>query len=197
MREIVSACGELGIDYLTLYAFSVENWTRPQSEVDALMGYLGYYLRKELGQLMKNNVRLQIIGQKWRLPENVQTDLDDACRKLSGNTGLTLVLALSYGSRQEITEAVRSIAAQAVEGRISVEDIDEDLISRNLYTADIPDPDLLIRTSGEQRISNFLLWQVSYAEFVVSPTHWPDFGRAELVAAIEEYSRRHRRFGGL
>lgn len=197
VREIVTACGEIGIQYLTLYAFSLENWSRPASEVDALMKYLSHYLRTETRLLMKNNVRLETIGQIERLPEKVQADLTQAQKTLSQNSGLTLILALSYGSRQELTLAVREICREAVSGRLDVESITEETVSQHLYTQPYPDPELLIRTSGELRISNFLLWQISYAEFVVSPALWPDFDRNELVAALEQYAQRNRRFGGL
>jgi undecaprenyl diphosphate synthase len=197
VREIVTACGEIGIRYLTLYAFSQENWSRPASEVDALMKYLSHYLRTETRLLMKNNVRLETIGQIERLPQKVQSDLAQAKKTLSRNSGLTLILALSYGSRQELTQAVREICREAVSGRLDVESITEETISRHLDTEPYPDPELLIRTSGELRISNFLLWQISYAEFVVSPALWPDFDRSELVAALEQYAQRNRRFGGL
>ena len=197
VREIVTVCGELGIEFLTLYAFSVENWTRPKNEVDTLMKYLSHYLHKELDHLNKNNVRLRIIGQQWRLPESVQSDLTMAVEKLSSNTGLTLVLALSYGSRQEITEAVRQIAREVAAGDLTPDLIDEATISGRLFTVGIPDPELLIRTSGEVRVSNFLLWQISYTEFVVSSTHWPDFRRPHILEALEEYALRNRRFGGI
>lgn len=197
VREIVTACGEIGIQYLTLYAFSQENWSRPASEVDALMKYLSHYLRTETRLLMKNNVRLETIGQIERLPQKVQSDLAQAKKTLSRNSGLTLILALSYGSRQELTQAVREICREAVSGRLDVESITEETISRHLDTEPYPDPELLIRTSGELRISNFLLWQISYAEFVVSPALWPDFDRCELVSALEQYAQRNRRFGGL
>lgn len=197
VREIVAACGEIGIQYLTLYAFSQENWSRPASEVDALMKYLSHYLRTETRLLMKNNVRLETIGQIERLPQKVQSDLAQAKKTLSRNSGLILILALSYGSRQELTQAVREICREAVSGRLDVESITEETISRHLDTEPYPDPELLIRTSGELRISNFLLWQISYAEFVVSPALWPDFDRSELVAALEQYAQRNRRFGGL
>ena len=197
VRAVVRTAGELGIKYLTMYAFSAENWSRPKEEVDTLMKYLAHYLKSEVGELQKNNVRLEVIGQIYRLPENVQQQIKKTITALSKNTGLTLILALSYGSRTEIVEAVRSIANQVKSGTLDPEEIDEQLLSRHLYTRNLPDPDLLIRTSGEMRVSNFLLWQISYTEFVATPTLWPDFRRGEFIAALEEYARRHRRFGCL
>ncbi|MBL9134760.1 MAG: isoprenyl transferase [Verrucomicrobiales bacterium] len=197
VRAIVRAAGELGIRYLTLYAFSVENWNRPKDEVDTLMKYLARYLRNEIGELNRNNVRLEAIGQIWRLPEFVQEQLKKTKAALATNNGLTLILSLSYGGRTEIVDAVREIAAKAKEGRIEPAEINERTVADHLYTRHWPDPDLLIRTSGELRVSNFLLWQISYAEFVVTDTLWPEFRKAQLVAALEEYNRRHRRFGGL
>lgn len=197
VRAVVRAAGELGIKYLTLYAFSAENWMRPKEEVDTLMKYLARYLKNEIGELQRNNVRLEVIGQIYRLPEFVQEQLAKTQAALARNNGLTLVLALSYGSRTEIVEAVRSIAAKVKAGAIDPAEINEKVVAQHLYTAQLPDPDLLIRTSGEMRVSNFLLWQISYAEFVVTPTLWPDFRRAQFFEALEEYARRHRRFGGL
>src|SRR5258706_1755269 len=166
VRAIVRAAGEIGIKYLTLYAFSVENWNRPKDEVDTLMKYLARYLRNEIGELNRNNVRLEAIGQIYRLPEFVQEQLEKTKAALARNNGLTLLLALSYGGRTEIVEAVRAIASKVRDGDIEPAEIDEQTISQHLYTHKWPDPDLLIRTSGEQRLSNFLLWQTSYAEFV-------------------------------
>ena len=197
VRVCVRACGEIGIKYLTLYAFSVENWNRPKDEVDTLMKYLARFLKNEIGELNRSNVRLAVIGQIYRLPEFVQEQLKKTQAALAKNNGLTLILALSYGGRQEIVEGVRAIASKAKAGRLEPAEINEQMISQHLYTHQYPDPDLLIRTSGELRVSNFLLWQISYAEFVVTPTLWPDFRKAELFAALEEYTRRHRRFGGV
>ncbi|MCX6886478.1 MAG: isoprenyl transferase [Verrucomicrobiota bacterium] len=196
-RTIIRVAGELGIKYLTLYAFSVENWNRPKDEVDALMKYLIHYLKTETPELNKNNVRLEVIGQIYRLPENVQEHLRKSMATLSRNNGLTLIMALSYGGRTEIVEAVRKIAEQVKGGQMDPGDITEQVFSQHLYTRNFPDPDLLIRTSGEMRVSNFLLWQISYTEFVITPTLWPDFRRGQFCAALEEYARRHRRFGGL
>lgn len=197
VRACVRACGEAGVKYLTLYAFSVENWNRPKDEVDTLMKYLARFLKGEIGELNRNNVRLEVIGQIYRLPEFVQEQLKKTQAALAKNNGLTLVLALSYGGRTEIVEAVRDIAAKAKTGKIEPAEINERVITEHLYTRHFPDPDLLIRTSGEMRVSNFLLWQISYAELVVTPTLWPDFRKAQLFEAIEEYARRHRRFGGV
>ncbi len=197
VRAIVRSAGEVGIKYLTLYAFSVENWNRPKDEVDTLMKYLARFLKNEIGELNRNNVRLDAVGQIWRLPDAVQQQLEKSKAALAKNTGLTLVLALSYGGRTEIIEAVRELAAKARNGTIDPAEINERVFSEHLYTWHYPDPDLLIRTSGEMRVSNFLLWQISYAEFVVTPVLWPDFRKAQLYEALEEYARRHRRFGGL
>ena len=195
VRAIVRAAGEAGVKYLTLYAFSVENWNRPKDEVDTLMKYLARFLKNEIGELTRNNVRLEAIGQIYRLPEFVQTQLKKTKAALAKNNGLTLILALSYGGRTEIVEAVRSIGDKIKEGKLDPAEINEQLLSQHLYTSNYPDPDLLIRTSGEMRISNFLLWQISYAELVVTPTLWPDFRKPQFFAALEEYTRRHRRFG--
>jgi undecaprenyl diphosphate synthase len=196
-RAVIRNAGELGIKYLTLYAFSAENWNRPKDEVDALMKYLVHYLKTETPELNKNNVRLEVIGQIWRLPELVQDHLKKSIAVLAKNNGLTLVMALSYGSRIEIVDAIRRLAEKVKTGQIEPADITEKVISDHLWTRNIPDPDLLIRTSGEMRVSNFLLWQISYAEMVITPTLWPDFRKPQLFAALEEYARRNRRFGGV
>ncbi len=196
-REIIRAAGDVGVKYLTLYAFSAENWNRPKDEVDALMKYLVHYLKSETPELNKNNVRLEAIGQIWRLPDTVQEQLRKAIATLSKNNGLTLVLALSYGSRIEIVDAVRQLAEKVKSGKIEPADITEKIVSDHLWTRSLPDPDLLIRTSGEMRVSNFLLWQISYAELVVTQTLWPDFRKPHFFAALEEYAKRHRRFGGV
>jgi undecaprenyl diphosphate synthase len=195
VREIVRVSGQLGIKYLTLYAFSSENWSRPKIEVAALMRLLQFYLQKELAELDKNNVRLAAIGRLHELPTSARQQLDKAIAALRNNTGLTLVLALSYGGRAEIVDAVRGIAREIKTGQIDVADVDEKRISDHLYTAAIPDPDLLIRTSGELRVSNFLLWQISYSEIYVTETQWPDFRKAEFMKAMEDYGKRQRRFG--
>jgi undecaprenyl diphosphate synthase len=196
-RVIIRAAGELGIKYLTLYAFSVENWNRPKDEVDKLMKYLVHYLKSETPELNKNNVRLEVIGQIYRLPDLVQDHLNRTMHALEKNNGLTLVMALSYSGRIELVEAMRGIAAKVKRGTLDPADINEAVIAQHLWTRNIPDPDLLIRTSGEMRLSNFLLWQISYAELLVTATLWPDFRRAQFLAAMEEYARRHRRFGGV
>ena len=197
VRTIVRVAGEIGIKYLTLYAFSVENWNRPKDEVDTLMKYLERYLRSETPELDRNNVHLEVIGQIYRLPDSVQKELKKSIATLSKNNGLTVVMALSYGARTEIVDAVRAIAAKVEKGKLDPAEINETTISQHLYTRNIPDPDLLIRTSGEMRVSNFLLWQISYAELVVTATLWPDFRKAQFFEALEEYARRNRRFGAL
>ena len=197
VRAVIRAAGELGIKYLTLYAFSVENWNRPTDEVDTLMKYLAHYMKSEFAELNKNNVRLEVIGQIHRLPEFVQKQLKKTREALSKNNGLTLIMALSYGGRTELVDAMRSIAAKVKKGELEPAEITEQVVADHLYTRNWPDPDVLIRTSGEMRLSNFLLWQISYAELVVTPTLWPDFRKPQFYAALEEYNCRHRRFGGL
>lgn len=196
-RAIIKAASGVGIRYLTLYTFSVENWNRPKSEVDAIMKYLAYYLKKETPELDRSNVRLEAIGQIHRLPEPVQKQLEKSRQQLSKNTGLTLVLALSYGARAEIVDASRAIAEKVQSGDLVPEEVTETMFGMHLYTSQIPDPDLLIRTSGEMRLSNFLLWQVSYAEMVVTETLWPEFRKAAFYKSLEEFAKRHRRFGKL
>jgi undecaprenyl diphosphate synthase len=195
VRDIVSQCARLGISYLTLYSFSSENWNRPVEEVSALMDLYAYFLVRERETLMENDVRLVQLGQREGLPENVLKELDGTMSLTRDNTGLTLCLALNYGSRQEIVDAVRAIAEDVAAGNLRPQDVDEALISQSLYTAGTPDPDLLIRTAGEYRLSNFLLWQISYAEFHVSSVLWPDFRVEHLHAAIQDFARRDRRFG--
>ena len=197
VRAVVRAAGEAGVKYLTLYAFSVENWNRPKDEVDTLMKYLARFLKNEIGELNRSNVRLEAIGQIHRLPEFVQEQLEKTKVALAKNNGLTLILALSYGGRTELVEAVREIAGKVKRGALEPAEITEQILAQHLYTRHWPDPDLLIRTSGEMRISNFLLWQISYAELVVTPTLWPDFRKAQFNEALEEYARRHRRFGAV
>ena len=197
VRTIVRAAGELGIKYLTLYAFSVENWNRPKDEVDTLMKYLARFLKNEIGELNRNNVRLEAIGQIWRLPEAVQEQLAKTRAALAKNNGLTLILALSYGGRTELIEATRAIADKVKSGSLDPAEINERVISEHLYTRHWPDPDLMIRTSGEMRISNFLLWQTAYSELCFSDCLWPDFGEKELDASFAEYARRDRRFGAI
>jgi undecaprenyl diphosphate synthase len=197
VRDVVRTAGKIGVGYLTLYAFSAENWSRPRHEVAALMRLLEKYLHDEIDELNDNNVRLEAIGCLKDLPERVQKQLQKTRVATSQNDGMVLVLALSYGSRREITDSVREIAKLAKDGRLSHSDINETLISNHLYTRNYPDPDLLIRTSGEMRISNFLLWQISYAELVVAPSLWPDFRKQQFLNAIDEYGKRERRFGGV
>ena len=195
VRSVLRTAARLGVKYLTLYAFSVENWKRPQDEVDTLMKYLASYLKSEQREMNDNNVKLQAIGQTSRLPKFVRDQLEATREWLSQNTGTTLTLALSYGGRTELVDAVRGIAEKARDGEIDPAKISEQTISGHLYTSDMPDPDLLIRTSGEMRVSNFLLWQISYAELMVTDRLWPDFGEPEFCAAMEEFAGRNRRFG--
>lgn len=195
VRETVEAAGEIGVKYLTLYAFSTENWNRPKAEVDALMNLLISAIKNEEKTLMKNNVRVKHIGDINTLPEKVAQKLNGIIERTSQNKGLTLVLAISYSSRWEITEAVKNIASQIKNQLIDIESINQDFVSKNLSTKDIPDPDLLIRTSGEYRVSNFLLWQIAYAEMIFTPVLWPDFRKENFFEAIYEYNQRERRFG--
>ena len=197
VRQITRAASGVGVKFLTLYAFSAQNWNRPKEEVEKLMEYLMRFLKKEEAELVKQNVRLEVIGQIHRLPEPVQKQLAKTQAALSHNSGLTLILALSYGGREEIVEAARSLARKAKCGDLDPAEIDEQIFAQQLYTRHHPDPELLIRTSGELRVSNFLLWQISYAEMVVTPTLWPDFRKAEFYAALEEYAKRQRRFGSV
>ena len=195
VKDVTEGCGELGIKYLTLYAFSTENWGRPKEEVDGLMELLVNTLKKEINSLHENQVRLQMIGDIGHLPQACQDNLAEAIEATSVNNGLTLILALSYSGRWEIVEATKCIAEDVKEGRIKAEEINEMVISKYLKTAGIPDPELLIRTSGEMRISNFLLWQIAYTELYVTNTLWPDFRRENLYEAICAYQSRDRRFG--
>ena len=197
VKKVVQAAIAHGVRYLTLYAFSVENWQRPREEVQGLMGLLRLVLREELTEMGREGVRLRAIGRLQDLPEAVREELESAIEKTKANTKLDLILALSYGSRVEITEAAKAIAREAKAGSLDPERVEEKTVSEHLYTRDLPDPDLLIRTSGEMRISNFMLWQISYAEIVVTPVLWPDFGEKEFAAALADYARRDRRFGGI
>jgi undecaprenyl diphosphate synthase len=197
VRECVDACKQVGVRFLTLYAFSSENWNRPAAEITALMSLLERFLDQKADELMKQNVRLHAIGQLHRLPARTREKLDSAIARTSGNTSLTLILALSYGSREEITDAARLLVADAAAGRLRADEVTPELLASRLYTAPYPDPDLLIRTSGEMRVSNFLLWQISYAEMIIFKKFWPDFKQSDLFEAVAEYSRRHRRFGAL
>ena len=195
VRNIVDTSREIGLSYLTLYAFSSENWQRPAQEVRALMGLLNRYLRTELRRMMRYNIRLQSVGDLERLPANVRKSLLDVIAATKDNTGLTVVLAISYGAREEIVAAVQALAEAVRTGQLDPQDIDEQTIGNMLWTADIPDPDLLIRTSGEFRISNFLLWQMAYTELYVTETLWPDFDQDAFLQALAEYQSRDRRFG--
>jgi undecaprenyl diphosphate synthase len=195
VRQSTEAATELGIKYLTLYAFSTENWNRPKFEINALMRLLVKSVNRERKTFMENNIRLMAIGNLGSLPEKSYSELQKAISDTSANTGLSLVLALSYGSRWEIVEAVKDIAGKVKNGIVKTDDIDADLISSRLTTATIPDPELLIRTSGEYRISNFLLWQIAYSELYFTPTLWPDFSKEEFYKAIYDYQNRERRFG--
>jgi undecaprenyl diphosphate synthase len=197
VREVIKACGEFGVKYLTLYAFSVENWNRPKSEVNTLMGLLEKFLRDELAELQKNNIRLQAIGRLTDLPGHVREQLHLCIEATQKNTGPVLILALSYSGRVEIVEAVQSIIHEIKLGHLDSAQVDEHLFHHHLYTRYYPDPDLLIRTSGEMRLSNFLLWQLSYTEIYVTPTLWPDFRGPHLAEAIVEYGNRQRRFGAV
>jgi len=197
VKQVVQAAIDHGVQYLTLYAFSVENWQRPREEVQGLMGLLRGVIREELSEMGKEGIRLRTIGRRQDLPAAVREELESAIEKTKQNTRLDLILALSYGSRVEITEAVQSIAREVKAGVLDPEGIKEETLYAHLYTKDIPDPDLLIRTSGEMRVSNFLLWQISYAEIYVTPVLWPNFGKKEFADALGDYARRERRFGGL
>ncbi|MBI5375830.1 MAG: isoprenyl transferase [Candidatus Schekmanbacteria bacterium] len=195
VRTVVMTCRELNVDVLTLYTFSLENWKRPRAEVKALMMLLKQFLIEEFEEMQENNVRLIASGRLELIPSDVRLILDNVISKTSSNNGMILNLALSYGSRAEIVDAIKKIAARVKNGEIDVSDIDEKEVTDNLYTAGLPDPDLMIRTSGEMRISNFLLWQSAYSEIWITPVLWPDFKKEHLFAAIEDYQKRERRFG--
>lgn len=197
VEAITRACGELGVEFLTLYAFSTENWKRPKTEVNALMRMLEHFLKSKTPELMKQNVRLQAIGRLHDLPPGAQSQLHKTIEQTSQNTGLTLILALSYGAREEILDGIRSLLDSIDKGHLDRAMIDADVFSKHLYTRYYPDPDLLIRTSGEMRLSNFLLWQLSYTEFYITQTLWPDFRKPQLLDALREYTKRDRRFGGV
>jgi undecaprenyl diphosphate synthase len=195
VKQTIKTCGTLGIEFLTLYTFSTENWNRPKLEVQALMKILINSLRKELVNMAENNIRLNAIGNLDRLPKSAQKELIDAIEKTKNNTGLTLTLALSYGSREELVSAVKAISDKVKNNIISIDTIDDSIINEHLYTQNLPDVDLLIRTSGERRISNFLLWQIAYAELYFTDVLWPDFKEQDLYEAIISYQKRERRFG--
>ena len=197
VRRVVRGAGELGIPVLTLFAFSTENWTRPADEVNDLMGLLRHYLRNELDELRKNGARLRVIGNREGLASDIVRDIFDAENMTRGNSRIDVNICINYGARAEILQAIRSLARQVAAGELSADRIDEDRFESELLTSGVPDPDLLIRTSGEQRISNFMLWQCAYAELVFVDTLWPDFGKEHLEQAIAEFRRRERRYGGV
>ena len=196
-REIIESCARLKLPYLTLYAFSLENWRRPQAEVDFLMRLLREYLKRELPAIHKNNIRLLIIGRSEQLPDGVRKDIEYGMRMTARNTGMKLVVALNYGGRAELVDAFNAMLEHVRSNGLSAFQADEQTVSEHLYTAGLPDPDLLIRTSGEMRVSNFLLWQIAYAEIYVTETLWPDFSRARLLQALVDFQKRERRYGGL
>ncbi|MBV8390388.1 MAG: isoprenyl transferase [Mucilaginibacter sp.] len=195
VRDVVEGAAELGIKYITLYTFSSENWNRPKLEVSAIMELMISTIHKEISNFMKNNIRLNAIGDLNMLPEKAYAELTGAIKKTAQNTGITLTLALSYSSRREIVQAAKNIAEKVQNGELSTADIDEETFENNLYTSGMPDPELMIRTSGEYRISNYLLWQIAYAELYFTPKLWPDFRREDLFEAIIDYQKRERRFG--
>jgi undecaprenyl diphosphate synthase len=197
VRRVVRGAGELGIPVLTLFAFSTENWTRPADEVNDLMGLLRHYLRNELDELHTNGARLRVIGNRERLAPDIVRDIADAERLTRNNTRIDVNICVNYGARDEIVQAARNLARRVATGDLKADDIDQNRFERELLTAGVPDPDLLVRTSGEQRISNFLLWQCAYAELVFVDTLWPDFGKEHLEQAIAEFRRRERRYGGV
>ena len=195
VRETSEGCAELGVKYLTLYAFSTENWNRPETEISALMQLLVKTVKLELKTLLKNDIRLRVIGDMSSLPKSVVTEMEEAVERTKNNHRMDLVIALSYSGRSEITRAVKNIAQEVKNGTLSLDDINEETVDRHLYTVGIPDPELLIRTSGEKRVSNFLLWQLAYAEYYFTDVFWPDFRKEELYKAIIEFQNRERRFG--
>jgi len=195
VRKVVRTCRELGIRYLTLYAFSTENWQRPKTEVEALMMLLKRFLKSEKSEMLENNIRLRVIGQVDRLPTDVRKSVEETKAATQDNRGMDLILALSYGGRTEIVDMVQAVADKVSRGRIDPQAISAETIADHLYTREIPDPDILIRTSGEMRISNFLLWQIAYAEIFVTPTLWPDFSKEELLQILKDFQGRERRYG--
>jgi undecaprenyl diphosphate synthase len=197
LRAVTEACCEIGVGCLTVYAFSTENWKRPAAEVSALFGLLEHFLEGELPTLLRNNIRLRAIGRLQELPTSARKALEQTIERTSINTGMNLVLAINYSGRAELVDAVRMVCSEVAEGRLKPEDLTQEHLQKHLYTKDWPDPDLLIRTSGEMRLSNFLLWQLSYTELYVTAKCWPDFGREDLFDAVREFHRRQRRFGGV
>jgi undecaprenyl diphosphate synthase len=197
LRKTVRAAGELGISILTIFSFSSENWSRPASEIQDLLGLLRRFIRNDLVELHKSNVRVRVIGEREDLTRDIRSLLEEAEELTRDNDGLLLIVAFNYGARQEIARAARRAAQDVANGKLAANDITPELLTQHLDAPDVPDPDVIIRTSGEQRLSNFLLWQSAYSELIFVPTYWPDFDRAALEAAIAEYRRRERRFGGL
>ena len=197
VEDILVDARDIGIKYLTVYAFSTENWSRPEAEVSALMTILRNYLKTSIKKSMKNNVRCRVIGERSALSDDIQAAIEELETATAGNTGLTFTIAINYGSRDEITRAVRKVAERVEKGELKAEDITEKMIADNLDTNFLPDPDLLIRTCNEQRISNYLLWQCAYTEFYYTPVAWPDFNKSELLKAVEAYGQRNRKYGGL
>lgn len=197
LKRITRHAGSMGIKFLTVFAFSTENWRRPATWIQEMMGLLRYYLKNEVREIVKNNVRLQIIGNRTEFDQDIQDMIEEVEEKTAGNTGMTLVIALNYGGRKDIVKACQDISRKVASGDLPPESIDEDIFSAHLYTKDIPDPDLLIRSSGEFRISNYLLWQLAYSEFVFSNKLWPDFNEDDLEDAIKQYQSRNRRFGAI
>jgi len=195
VRTVVRTCRELGIRYLTLYAFSTENWQRPKTEIEALMTLLKRFLKSERSEMLENDIRLRSIGQVNRLPTGVRESLEETMAVTQGNRGMDLILALSYGGRAEIVDMVKAVADKVRQGQIDLQAINDAMIADHLYTREIPDPDILIRTSGEMRISNFLLWQIAYAEIFITPTLWPDFSKDELMQILKDFQGRERRYG--
>lgn len=195
VREAITTCNDIGVRYLTIYSFSTENWNRPAVEVADLMGLFAKTMQNEIDGMDAEGVRIKTLGDIGRLPKNTHDIFSNAVKRTAGNDGMTLAIAVNYGARQEIVDAAREVALEVKDGRLDASDIDQDVFAQHLYTAGMPDPDLLIRTSGECRISNFLLWQIAYSEIVVTDTYWPDFDRYELLKAILEYQHRNRRFG--
>lgn len=195
-EEAIKGCLELGIRALSLYVFSTENWRRPRKEVNALMGLLGQYLKSRLASLKKNQIKLVVSGERQNLPSSLQKQIQKVISQTQDNSRLILNLVLNYGGREEILQATKAIASKVKQERLGLDEIDQKLFSKHLYTAGLPDPDLLIRTSGEQRVSNFFLWQISYAEFYFTPKFWPDFKKQDLREAVLDYQKRERRFGG-
>jgi len=197
VKEIVKIAGELGLKAVTFFAFSSENWVRPKQEISKLLRYFEIFLRRELPEMIKTNIKFRVIGRDYPIPQDLLKKIRNAEKKTEKNTGLVFVLALNYGARQEIVDAVKKVCSSVIDGRIHLDNLDENAFSKYLYTSGLPDPDLLIRTSGEVRLSNFLLWQLSYAEMYFSKTYWPDFGREEFELALKEFQFRQRRFGNI